>query len=118
MLQVSLNRFGLTSQGIAKKINSRCEFRDTLDLHELIKNTDSYSLSQKDVDIDDLENKGAHLYHLHAILVHSGTINSGHYYCFIRPDVHQEQWYKFNDSKVTEVPKTVAFNAGMGGYSS
>jgi len=57
------------------------------------------------------------LYHLHAILVHSGTINSGHYYCFIRPNSNDEKWYKFNDSVVSEVEKEVVFNVGMGGYS-
>lgn len=55
------------------------------------------------------------LYHLHAILVHNGGLNSGHYYCFIRPEI-DENWYKFNDSIVTQVSKTTAFNTGMGGY--
>jgi ubiquitin carboxyl-terminal hydrolase 7 len=42
------------------------------------------------------------IYHLHAISVHSGTINSGHYYCFIRPTV-DDKWYKFNDRIVSEI---------------
>lgn len=41
------------------------------------------------------------LYHLQAILVHSGSINSGHYYCFIRPRIDDNKWYKLNDNKVS-----------------
>lgn len=36
ILQISLNRFGLTTQGIPKKINSFCEFSETLNLSKLL----------------------------------------------------------------------------------
>ncbi|MFM7853591.1 MAG: hypothetical protein ACKO96_17135 [Flammeovirgaceae bacterium] len=38
-------------------------------------------------------------YHLHAICVHDGNANSGHYYTFIK-DHYADVWRKFNDSKV------------------
>ena len=60
----------------------------------------------------------SNLYHLHAILVHSGSLNSGHYYCFIRPQLESDQWFKFNDQCVSEVNQRHAFNVGMGGYTS
>ena len=115
VLQISLNRFGLTSEGIPKKINSRCEFKSTLDLSTIIKSSQSYSLSQSQ---PSLLSEEEDLYHLHAIMVHSGTINSGHYYCFIRPSVSSETWFKFNDTQVSSVTQQVAFSVGMGGYNS
>lgn len=63
-------------------------------------------------------------YHLHAILVHSGSLNSGHYYCFIRPDISamgddgKPLWYKFDDKIVTKVDQEVAFEVAKGGYTS
>ena len=57
------------------------------------------------------------MYHLHAIMVHSGSLNSGHYYCFIRPRLG-DQWYKCNDNCVTKVGKELMFAVGRGGYQS
>ena len=37
-------------------------------------------------------------YRLHSVLVHSGTVNSGHYRAFICPN--GRQWYLFDDTKV------------------
>jgi len=39
------------------------------------------------------------VYHLYAIIQHSGTINSGHYFSHIKID---NSWYMFNDSSVTK----------------
>jgi ubiquitin C-terminal hydrolase len=52
---------------------------------------------------------------LYAILIHSGSINSGHYYCFLKLE---NQWYKFNDKVVSEIDAQQAFNIAMGGYTS
>ena len=52
------------------------------------------------------------------MLVHSGSLNGGHYYCFLKPDTESDQWFKFNDNIVTEINKDAALNVGMGGYSS
>jgi ubiquitin carboxyl-terminal hydrolase 7 len=52
------------------------------------------------------------------MLVHSGSLNGGHYYCFLKPDAESDQWFKFNDNIVTEINKDAALNVGMGGYSS
>lgn len=38
-------------------------------------------------------------YHLHAVCVHDGGAQSGHYYTFIK-DHHAKVWRKFNDIKV------------------
>ncbi|CDW73905.1 ubiquitin carboxyl-terminal hydrolase family protein [Stylonychia lemnae] len=40
-------------------------------------------------------------FHLHAILIHQGNGDGGHYYAFIK-DRKTEKWYRFNDYKVSE----------------
>lgn len=45
VLQINLNRFGLSKEGDPSKINSRCEFEATLDMGSVIKSSDSYTLS-------------------------------------------------------------------------
>ena len=55
------------------------------------------------------------LYRLHSVLVHSGGPNGGHYYAFIRPLGAGEQWYRFDDERVTKVKKEDAVDAQFGG---
>jgi ubiquitin C-terminal hydrolase len=57
------------------------------------------------------------LYHLHAVLIHRGNINFGHYYAYIKPFMN-DQWFIFNDACVSEVTKTEAFSCGIGGYEN
>jgi len=47
-------------------------------------------------------------YRLHSVLAHSGGLNGGHYYAFIRP-LDSEQWFRFDDERVTKVeaPKVI-----------
>ncbi|NXH04291.1 UBP28 hydrolase, partial [Loxia leucoptera] len=40
-------------------------------------------------------------YHLHAVLVHEGQANAGHYWAFIY-DQSRKRWLKYNDISVTE----------------
>jgi len=84
------------------KVNSKCEFNSILNLEDLI-NTKP--------------RQPRPLYHLHAILIHSGTLNAGHYYCYIRPE-EKDEWFKFNDKEVTPALTNVAFTTGQGGYNS
>jgi len=46
VLQININRFGVSSVGRMIKINSRCEFSDLLDFDRIMLGTDSYLLSQ------------------------------------------------------------------------
>lgn len=48
--------------------------------------------------------------------MHRGTLDSGHYYAFIRPGI-QNRWYEFNDDIVTEVTKSYAIGQGVGGLN-
>ena len=47
-------------------------------------------------------------YDLNAVVVHHGKMNAGHYVCFCRRD---EQWFKFDDSKVTLASETQVLQA-------
>ena len=39
-------------------------------------------------------------YKLHGVIMHSGDLDSGHYFAFIKPDKHS-RWLKFDDEWVT-----------------
>ena len=54
------------------------------------------------------------VYRLHSVLVHSGGPNGGHYYAFIRP-LTSDQWYKFDDERVTKVEEKEAVEGMFGG---
>ncbi|CAD8133518.1 unnamed protein product [Paramecium pentaurelia] len=51
------------------------------------------------------------IYQLTALLIHSGTAVSGHYYCFI---FDGKYWWKFNDRVVTQVEFPVVFAEAQG----
>lgn len=53
-------------------------------------------------------------YHLHAICVHDGDADSGHYFIFIK-DHHNNIWRKFNDSNVTIVQYDEVLFDSLGG---
>ncbi|CAD8195374.1 unnamed protein product [Paramecium octaurelia] len=43
------------------------------------------------------------MYLLTAVLMHDGSANSGHYYCYVLDKKDQTTWWKCNDSTVTKV---------------
>ncbi|CAD8073184.1 unnamed protein product [Paramecium sonneborni] len=51
------------------------------------------------------------IYQLTAVLIHSGTAQSGHYYCFIFDGIN---WWKFNDRVVTQVEFPTVFAEAQG----
>jgi ubiquitin carboxyl-terminal hydrolase 7 len=48
------------------------------------------------------------------VLVHSGGVHGGHYYAFIRPTL-SDQWYKFDDERVTKEELKRALEEQYGG---
>ncbi len=56
-----------------------------------------------------------HAYHLHAICVHDGSAQSGHYYAFIY-DRFEKKWRKFNDMRVTDATEEDVFKESNGGH--
>lgn len=54
-------------------------------------------------------------YHLHAILVHEGSGDSGHYYAFIF-DRKDHKWYRFNDYKISEESEAQVWEESFGDH--
>ncbi|KAH8611390.1 Ubiquitin carboxyl terminal hydrolase ICP0 binding domain [Trypanosoma vivax] len=58
------------------------------------------------------------VYDLQGVIVHKGSVRSGHYYCYIREwDVELgrfTRWIEFDDERVTVVPQNVAVEGNFG----
>ncbi|CAL0315809.1 unnamed protein product [Lupinus luteus] len=105
VLQLQLKRFEYDfMRDTMVKINDRYEFPLQLDLDR----ENGKYLSP------DADRTVRNLYTLHSVLVHSGGVHGGHYYAFIRPTL-SEQWYKFDDERVTKEDIKRALEEQYGG---
>lgn len=105
ILQLHLMRFQYDWQtDTMSKINDRFRFPKVLDLSNICSGIEKDEVARV-------------VYDLQSIVVHVGDYGSGHYYAYVRPNVRQNTWYRFEDDKVTEVSyKEVAADA-YGGQS-
>ncbi|RVW29474.1 Ubiquitin carboxyl-terminal hydrolase 12 [Vitis vinifera] len=62
----------------------------------------------------DADRSVRNLYTLHSVLVHSGGVHGGHYYAYIRPTL-SDQWFKFDDERVTKEDIKRALEEQYGG---
>ncbi|KAJ1410275.1 Ubiquitin specific protease, conserved site [Sesbania bispinosa] len=105
VLQLQLKRFEYDfMRDTMVKINDRYEFPLQLDLD---RENGKYLSPEADRSV-------RNLYTLHSVLVHSGGVHGGHYYAFIRPTL-SEQWYKFDDERVTKEDNKRALEEQYGG---
>ncbi|XP_047067623.1 ubiquitin C-terminal hydrolase 12-like isoform X3 [Lolium rigidum] len=105
VLQLQLKRFEYDyMRDTMVKINDRYEFPLQLDLD---RDDGKYLTPDADRSI-------RNLYTLHSVLVHSGGVHGGHYYAFIRPTL-SDQWYKFDDERVTKEDTKKALEEQYGG---
>ncbi|CAM6012936.1 unnamed protein product [Sphagnum balticum] len=105
VLQLQLKRFEYDfMRDTMVKINDRYEFPLQLDLDR----ENGKYLSP------DADRSVRNLYTLHSVLVHSGGVHGGHYYAFIRPTL-SDQWYKFDDERVTKEELKRALEEQYGG---
>ncbi|XP_013611723.1 PREDICTED: ubiquitin carboxyl-terminal hydrolase 13 isoform X1 [Brassica oleracea var. oleracea] len=105
VLQLQLKRFEYDfMRDTMVKINDRYEFPLQLDLDR--ENRKYLS--------PDADKSVRNLYTLHSVLVHSGGVHGGHYYAFIRPTL-SDQWYKFDDERVTKEVVNRALEEQYGG---
>ncbi|KAK9129007.1 hypothetical protein Syun_017804 [Stephania yunnanensis] len=105
VLQLQLKRFEYDfMRDTMVKINDRYEFPLQLDLDR----ENGKYLSP------DADRRVRNLYTLHSVLVHSGGVHGGHYYAFIRPTL-SDQWFKFDDERVTKEDMKRALEEQYGG---
>ncbi|KAL2025090.1 hypothetical protein VTK56DRAFT_92 [Thermocarpiscus australiensis] len=101
VLHLQLKRFEYDIQRDAMmKINDRYEFPEEFDASPYL-----------DKEADRSE---PWVYQLHGVLVHSGDLNAGHYYAFLKPN-KEGWWYKYDDDKVTKATKREVLEENFGG---
>ncbi|KAH8654046.1 ubiquitin carboxyl-terminal hydrolase [Tricladium varicosporioides] len=101
VLHLQLKRFQYDIDHDAMmKINDRYEFPETFDAAPYLS--------------DDADRSESWEYQLHGVLVHSGDLNAGHYYAFIKPA--KDGWfYKYDDDKVTKATMREVLEDNFGG---
>lgn len=82
------------------KINERYEFPPSVNLAPYL---------DRDADMSE-----SWEYELHAVLVHSGDLNTGHYYGLLKPE-RDSPWFKFDDDRVTRATNKEVFEDNFGG---
>ncbi|KAJ4293603.1 ubiquitin-specific protease ubp15 [Kalmusia sp. IMI 367209] len=101
VLHLQLKRFEYDIQRDAMmKVNDRYEFPEIWDASPYLSET---------ADRDE-----SWIYHLHGVLVHSGDLNAGHYYAFLKPE-KEGHFYKFDDDRVTRATNREALEENFGG---
>lgn len=106
VLHIQLSRFVFDfARDISVKLNDRFEFPTTLDMRQFM-DPDVLKEEQEKGEKD-------YTYELHAVMVHSGDSNVGHYYSFIKP-TPTSGWYKFDDDRVTPASKEEAVDENFG----
>jgi ubiquitin carboxyl-terminal hydrolase 47 len=119
LLTLHLKRFEIdyTSYNLSHiKLNNEVIFPFKLKLNKYLQNK-----LEEEYLIDEIENKEEinenkeeeEEYHLNSILIHSGSITSGHYYAYIKSqekneeeennEEKEEKWYEFNDRNVSKI---------------
>lgn len=104
VLHLQLKRFEYDIERDAMmKINDRYEFPETFDASPYLS--------------EDADRSEPYIYQLHGVLVHSGDLNAGHYYAFIKPT--KDGWfYRFDDDRVTKATKREVLEDNFGGEGS
>ncbi len=97
VLCLQLNRFILKNNSYEKNNNEIKYYKD-LDLSKYYFNSKNNEYDSK--------------YILHAVIVHKGNIDKGHYTCYIK---EENGWYLFDDSKVSKVDEFEAIDFNFGG---
>lgn len=101
VLHLQLKRFQYDMElDVMVKINNRFEFPDSFDASPYL--------------ADDADKSEPYIYKLHGVLVHSGDLNAGHYYAFIKPT--RDGWFhKYDDDKVTKATFKEVVEDSVGG---
>ncbi|KAK8187319.1 ubiquitin carboxyl-terminal hydrolase 21 [Phyllosticta capitalensis] len=101
VLHLQLKRFEYDfNRDAMMKVNDRYEFPEIWDASPYLS--------------ESADRSEPYVYRLHGILVHSGDLNAGHYYAFIKP-TKDGHYYKFDDDRVTRATKKEALEENFGG---
>jgi ubiquitin carboxyl-terminal hydrolase 7 len=101
VLHLQLKRFEYDFQRDAMmKVNDRYEFPEVWDAAPYLS--------------EGADRSEPWIYHLHGVLVHSGDLNAGHYYAFLKP-TKDGHYYKFDDDRVTRATLREALEENFGG---
>lgn len=101
VLHLQLKRFEFNWEyNVPTKINDRLEFPEQFDASGYL---------SKDADQSE-----PWVYNLHGVLVHSGDLDAGHYYAFLKPS-KDGHFFKFDDDRVTRATKKEAIDENFGG---
>lgn len=101
VLHLQLKRFEYDFQRDAMmKVNDRYEFPEIWDASPYLS--------------EGADRSESWIYHLHGVLVHSGDLNAGHYYAFLKP-TKDGHYYKFDDDRVTRATLKEALEENFGG---
>ncbi|KAL9081920.1 MAG: hypothetical protein Q9159_006904 [Coniocarpon cinnabarinum] len=101
VLHLQLKRFEYNFQADAMtKVYDRYEFPNVWDASPYL--------------ADSADKSEPWIYHLHGVLVHSGDLNAGHYYAFLKPEKNGD-FYKFDDDRVTKATVKEALDENYGG---
>ena len=101
VLHLQLKRFEYDFQRDAMmKVNDRYEFPEVWDASPYLDET--------------ADKSEPYMYHLHGVLVHSGDLNAGHYYAFLKPEKNG-QFFRFDDDRVTRATTREAIDDNFGG---
>jgi ubiquitin carboxyl-terminal hydrolase 7 len=101
ILNLQLKRFQYdVNKDAMTKLNDRYEFPEEFDASPYLSNK--------------ADKSEPYIYQLHSVLVHSGDLNAGHYYAFIKPT--KDGWfYRYDDDKVTKATIREVFEESYGG---
>lgn len=110
ILQLHLMRFKYDWQTeTMSKLNHRYVFPLVLDLKGICDGSTNS-------DNDHEERNESVIYDLQSVVVHSGEYGHGHYYAYIRPNILKNQWFRYDDDRVTQVTLREVKEDAYGGH--
>jgi len=134
IISLQLNRFDFDYTTMSRfKLSNTVTFPEILDFKKYLipdkKDTDEsnhQTENEKEVDEQEKQNElkpsdnELTKYELFSIMIHSGSATGGHYYAYIKC-FETDQWYNFNDERVTKLDRQdikKAFGTTNSAYSS
>lgn len=115
ILQLHLMRFNYDWQtGVMSKINSRFSFGKVLNLKGVCTYDDD-EVDENGGGLTAIQGDGL-LYDLQSVVVHAGEFGSGHYYAYVRPNVRENEWFRYDDDRVTQVSFKEVKDDAFGGH--